>query len=166
MKGKFIILVVITNDYVLPLHSPQFPRHVFFKSSTFRCREKSEKQMKREAKKTEKQARKQAHKSNEGQVSNVNEAEDDPNSPDVSVGRYGISPMNQSRDRPSHTFIDVAMLSTKLNEQTVWLRARLHTSRAKGKQCFFILRQQQFTVQCLATVSDEVSKQMIKFASR
>ena len=35
-----------------------------------------------------------------------------------------------------------------------------------GKQCFFVLRQQQFTVQCIAYVSEDVSKQMIKFISQ
>ena len=35
-----------------------------------------------------------------------------------------------------------------------------------GKQCFFVLRQQQYTVQCIAYVSEDVSKQMIKFISQ
>ena len=121
--------------------------------------------MKREAKKAEKIAKKQAHKSVEGQVSAVCAADEDTNTPDVSVGKYGVAQMNQSRDCPAFRFIDVSALSPKLNEQVIWVRARLHTSRAKGKQCFFILRQQQFTVQCIAYVSEEISKQMIKFAS-
>merc|ERR1712223_1852499 len=67
---------------------------------------------------------------------------------------------------PSYRFIDVSILSNKLKDQDVWVRARLHTSRAKGKQCFFVLRQQQFTVQCILYVSEEISKHMVKFASR
>ena len=55
---------------------------------------------------------------------------------------------------------------TFLHFQSVWIRARLHTSRAKGKQCFFVLRQQQFTVQCITFVSEDISKQMVKFISR
>ena len=74
--------------------------------------------------------------------------------------------MNQSKNVPPYQFIDVSILSNKLKEQDVWVRARLHTSRAKGKQCFFVLRQQQFTVQCIMYVSEEISKQMIKFAAR
>ena len=35
-----------------------------------------------------------------------------------------------------------------------------------GKQCFIVLRQQQYTVQCLVAVSDMVSKLMVKFASK
>ena len=133
-------------------------------------RERSEKQLKREAKKAEKQAKKQAHKSASGQVSNLNEADaddDDLGGQDVSVGKYGKAAMNQSRDRPTDVkFIDISVLSSKLAEQRVWLRGRLHTSRSKGKQCFFVMRQQQFTVQCLACVSEDVSKQMVKFVSR
>ena len=51
--------------------------------------------MKREAKKAEKTAKKQAHKSVEGQVSNVNEVDDDINAPDISSGKYGNAPINQ-----------------------------------------------------------------------
>eukprot|EP00096_Caligus_rogercresseyi_P013967 TRINITY_DN652_c0_g1_i2.p1 TRINITY_DN652_c0_g1~~TRINITY_DN652_c0_g1_i2.p1 ORF type:complete len:449 (-),score=162.21 TRINITY_DN652_c0_g1_i2:308-1654(-) len=50
-------------------------------------------------------------------------------------------------------------------DQVVWVRARLHTSRAKGKQCFCVLRQQEFTIQCVAFVSESLSKQMVKFIS-
>jgi aspartyl-tRNA synthetase len=39
----------------------------------------------------------------------------------------------------------------------------LHTSRAKGKQVFIVLRQQEATVQALASVSPDTSRQMIKF---
>lgn len=47
----------------------------------------------------------------------------------------------------------------------IWLRGRLHTSRAKGKQCFFVLREQQFTLQCLLSVSEKLSKQMVKYVA-
>merc|ERR1711963_194177 len=53
----------------------------------------------------------------------------------------------------------------KLNGKTVTVRGRLHTSRAKGKQCFIVLRQQAASVQCLIYVSENVSKQMVKFAA-
>ena len=34
-----------------------------------------------------------------------------------------------------------------------------------GKQCFFVVRQQQYTIQCLLAVSESISKQMVKFAA-
>jgi len=120
--------------------------------------EKSKKQLEKEAKKAEKQAKRAATK--------VQTEEANDEGPDVSSGNYGMAPMNQSREKPDYKFIDVSILNPKLNEQKVWVRARLHTSRAKGKQCFFVLRQQQYTVQCISYVSDDVSKQMVKFISR
>ena len=42
--------------------------------------------------------------------------------------------MNQSRDKPDIRLIEnFAILTEKLDSQMVWVRARLHTSRAKGK---------------------------------
>ncbi len=41
--------------------------------------------------------------------------------------------MNQSREKPKgKDFINVGILGPKLNGQKVWVRARLHTSRATG----------------------------------
>merc|ERR1719499_1265866 len=123
--------------------------------------EKSETQKKREAKKAEKASKKAAHKAEEsgGQA----EAKDD--GPDVSAGMYGNQEMNQSKDKPGTVLTPVKDLCLKLNEKTVTIRGRLHTSRAKGKQCFFVIRQQAASVQCLIFVSDSISKQMIKFIS-
>ncbi|KAF0292280.1 Aspartate--tRNA ligase, cytoplasmic [Amphibalanus amphitrite] len=68
---------------------------------------------------------------------------------DVSSGRYGRQPMNQSAElleRPLH-------------------RVQELTAAQDGKQCFFVVRQQQFTVQALLAVGAETSKQMVKFAA-
>uniref|UniRef100_A0AAR2L2Z6 Aspartate--tRNA ligase, cytoplasmic n=1 Tax=Pygocentrus nattereri TaxID=42514 RepID=A0AAR2L2Z6_PYGNA len=66
------------------------------------------------------------------------------------------------RDR---TLVRVQELTPHRGGQLVWVRARIHTSRAKGKQCFLVLRQQQFNVQALVAVGDRASKQMVKFAA-
>lgn len=73
--------------------------------------------------------------------------------------------MIQSAHKITYDFFQVKDLNTKISEQTVRVRGRLHTSRAKGKQCFMVLRQKQYTIQCLLAVNDLVSKQMVKFAS-
>lgn len=39
-------------------------------------------------------------------------------------------------------------------------------SSVLGKQCFLVLRQQQFNVQALVAVGDRASKQMVKFAAK
>jgi len=35
-----------------------------------------------------------------------------------------------------------------------------------GKQCFFVVRQQHYTIQALLFVGQTVSKQMVKFVSK
>jgi len=101
-----------------------------------------------------------AHKVEEG-GNGAQESKDE--GPDVSAGKYGVQEMNQSRTRPTTVLTSVGQLDLKLAEKRVTIRGRLHTSRAKGKQCFFVVRQQQTSVQCLAFVNEVVSKQMVKF---
>lgn len=86
---------------------------------------------------------------------------------DVSVGKYGNLPLIQSNTKDvKRSFTLVRELNTFLAGSTVWVRARLHTVRARGKQCFIVLRQREFTVQTLTNVSETVSKFMVKFASK
>ena len=124
--------------------------------------EKSDNQKKKDAKKAEKAAKKAAHKSESGKDAGAEEKED---GPDVSAGKYGVQEMNQSKSKPDTRLTHIGDLNVKLDEKTVTIRGRLHTSRAKGKQCFMVIREQQVTVQCLVFVSEKVSKQMVKFAS-
>ncbi|CAK1549022.1 unnamed protein product [Leptosia nina] len=118
----------------------------------------SKKAAKKAAKTAEKQQKKAEHKGASQEQSEASEV-------DVSDGRYGSYKLLQSdgsyRDR---VYVDVKDLSEKAG-QDVWVRARLHTTRAKGKQCFAVLRQNSSTVQLLISVNDErkVSKQMVKF---
>merc|ERR1719356_173712 len=70
-----------------------------------------------------------------------------------------------SKERLTTVVTHVKELGLKLNGKVVTVRGRLHTSRAKGKQCFIVLRQQAASVQCLIYVSENVSKQMVKFAA-
>ncbi|XP_067002970.2 aspartate--tRNA ligase, cytoplasmic isoform X1 [Anabrus simplex] len=119
---------------------------------------KSKKALKKEAKEAAKAAKKEEKKSQN--ASQLQEAEND-----YSAGKYGALPMIQSGDKISREFTHVKDLTKVLADQTVWIRGRLHTSRAKGKQCFAVIRQQQYSVQCLIAVSDTTSKAMVKFAS-
>lgn len=92
------------------------------------------------------------------------------NEPDYAEGKYGQSKLIQSQEKHAErVFVKVSDLVDYLKknpEQTAWVRGRVHTSRAKGKQCFLVLRQQSSTVQCVIAVNDHVSKQMVKFAGR
>eukprot|EP00088_Acartia_fossae_P007199 TRINITY_DN1334_c0_g1_i4.p1 TRINITY_DN1334_c0_g1~~TRINITY_DN1334_c0_g1_i4.p1 ORF type:complete len:558 (-),score=206.94 TRINITY_DN1334_c0_g1_i4:498-2126(-) len=122
-------------------------------------KEKSKGQMKKEAKKAEKAAKRAAEKEQKGQGGQQQETD----GPDISEGKYGVQEMNQSKQKNVMEIVSVKSLKAKDAGTKIWIRGRLHTSRAKGKQCFFVIRDQQETVQCLAFVNDRISKQMIKF---
>jgi len=122
--------------------------------------EKSDTQKKRDAKKAEKAAKKASHKTEEGKGGGETAEEE---GPDFSAEMYGVQEMNMSKTKAVKEIVKVGDLKPKMAAQTVNIRGRLHTSRAKGKQCFFVIRDQQETVQCLAFVSEHVSKQMVKF---
>lgn len=56
---------------------------------------------------------------------------------DVSVGKYSQMNMIQSKEKfEDRKFIAIKNLNKNLENEIVWLRGRLHTSRAKGEQCF------------------------------
>ena len=63
-------------------------------------------------------------------------------------------------------FTAVKNLDESLKDQEVLVRARLHTSRASGKMCFIVLREQFATVQSVLAVNDIISKGMIDYARR
>ncbi|KAI5635083.1 tRNA synthetases class II (D, K and n) domain-containing protein [Phthorimaea operculella] len=94
-------------------------------------------------------------------------AQTETSEPDVSEGRYGVRKLiTSSGEYTDRIYTDVKDLTVKLNGQQVWIRARMQTTRAKGKQCFAVLRQSSSTVQLLVSVSTTVSKQMVKFVGK
>ncbi|XP_078456468.1 aspartate--tRNA ligase, cytoplasmic [Lampetra fluviatilis] len=113
---------------------------------------KQQKEAEKAAKKAEKQAQAAA-----GQQGSEEE--------DYAKDRYGVPPMIQSQERVDRVLVRVEELAVKNADQKLWVRARVHTSRSKGKQCFLVLRQQQFNVQGIVAVGQNVSKQMVKFAA-
>lgn len=53
---------------------------------------------------------------------------------DVSVGKYGQMNMIQSKEKfEDRKFTAIKDLNKNLENEMVWLRGRLHTSRAKGE---------------------------------
>lgn len=120
-------------------------------------------QSKKALKKQQKEAEKAAKKA-EKQAKLVSEQQAEEGE-DFAKDRYGVPPMIQSQDKPERALVRVKDLTIQKADEVVWVRARVHTSRAKGKQCFLVLRQQQFNVQALVAVGDQASKQMVKFAA-
>uniref|UniRef100_A0A452I8Z2 Aspartate--tRNA ligase, cytoplasmic n=1 Tax=Gopherus agassizii TaxID=38772 RepID=A0A452I8Z2_9SAUR len=88
-----------------------------------------------------------------------------PPADDYAKERYGVLPLIQSQEKSDRVLVRINDLTVEKADQVVWVRGRIHTSRAKGKQCFLVLRQQQFNVQALVAVGDHASKQMVKFAA-
>ncbi|KAL8592566.1 Aspartate--tRNA ligase, cytoplasmic [Nucella lapillus] len=121
----------------------------------------SKKALKKQQKAAEKAAKKAAH-TEQSQQQNSSAQANGPET-DVSEGCYGNLPLNQSQEKVERQIHKVCELTPDLTNHKVWVRARLHTSRAKGKQCFFVLRQQKWSVQALTSVGEKVSKQMVKF---
>ncbi|XP_050057237.1 aspartate--tRNA ligase, cytoplasmic [Aphis gossypii] len=123
---------------------------------------KSKSQLKKEEKLAAKAMKKEQFK-----AMNKANTNDQESGEDISVGKYGVLKMIQSskNDVSDRVFVDVKNIMTLLADNSVWIRGRLHTSRAKGKQCFMVVRQQQWSIQVLAVVSDTISKQFVKFCS-
>ncbi|KAG5896035.1 hypothetical protein JTB14_011030 [Gonioctena quinquepunctata] len=120
----------------------------------------SKKALKKEAKKAEKAAKKAEHKQSSvpSQPDTVEE--------DVAQGKYGTLPLIRSDSNViQRKFSQIKELNKSCAGQVVWIRARLHTVRARGKQCFIVLRQREFTVQVILNVSETISKSMVKFSS-
>ncbi|XP_017759883.1 PREDICTED: aspartate--tRNA ligase, cytoplasmic isoform X2 [Eufriesea mexicana] len=129
-------------------------------NSTKGSDELSKKVLKKQRKEAEKAIKKAERKAQ------IQAQQDTTDEKDISFGNYGETGLIQSKEKyTERKFTDIKNLNPNLENQNVWLRGRLHTSRATGKQCFIVLRQQSHTIQGLAAVNEQVSKQMIKFIS-
>lgn len=79
--------------------------------------------------------------------------------------KYGDPPMVQSTEQTGRTWTRVEELTPDLAGKTVLVRARVHTTRGKGKSAFLVLRQRTATVQAVMFANDEtVSRGMVKYA--
>ncbi|KHJ48459.1 aspartate--tRNA ligase, partial [Trichuris suis] len=83
----------------------------------------------------------------------------------TSNSNFGTYPLIQSQVKVSINFVQLSQLGSGYAGKKIWLRGRLHTSRAKGKTCFVVVRQQHHTVQTVLFVGDSISKDMLKFVS-
>lgn len=116
---------------------------------------------KKAAKKEAKAVKRAEHKGTSPQNNAIITNEDD-----VSKGMYGNLPLIRSElNYPKREFFEVKNLTKELASKILWVRTRLHAVRARGKQCFVVLRQREFTVQAIVCVGDAISKQMVKFSS-
>lgn len=80
---------------------------------------------------------------------------------------YGDMKLIQSDGSTIRHLIPIKDVQAALFGQHLWIRGRLHSSRCKGKQAFFVIRQQHFTIQAILRVAEgtSVTKEMINFAA-
>lgn len=80
---------------------------------------------------------------------------------------FGDMDLIQSDGLTNRSLTLIKDIQTSLVGQNIWVRGRLHSSRCKGKQAFFVLRQQHYTVQAILRVAEgtHVTKEMIAFAA-
>ena len=128
-------------------------------------KEKEGKKEKKEQKGKEKEKKDQKEEEKEPEDEKYTFTKDES---DPLKDKYGVSPFIQSQYEPSHRFqvkfAKISDINQELDGQTVKLRARLQTSRIKGKSGFLVLREGVYTIQaCLFVEDGKVSKQMIEF---
>lgn len=88
-----------------------------------------------------------------------------PDPDDPLAHKYGDPPMVQSTEQTGRTWAKVDTLNPSLVGRTVLVRARVHTTRGKGKSAFLVLRQRTATVQAVMFANDTtVSRGMVKYA--
>ncbi|WAR06585.1 SYDC-like protein [Mya arenaria] len=112
----------------------------------------SKKALKKQQKEAEKAAKKAQYKKQDSKENEQSVADEK----DISEGCYGTLPLIQSQERIERKIYPLQELTPTLADQKVWVRARLQTSRSKGKQCFFVLRQQKWTVQALVVNKESI----------
>ena len=64
------------------------------------------------------------------------------------------------------TILHIREINPSMENNVIWVRGRLHTSRGTGRQCFIVLRDQQATMQAIVFVGEKISKQMVKYCSK
>lgn len=116
--------------------------------------------LKKAQKAAEKAAKKAEHKAQNAAAGDDREEGEEE---DVAKDFYGNLPMNRSQEKRPDAHTPLADVGRSLATRTITVRARLHTSRGKGKQAFFVIRSQASTIQCVLAVGEQVSKQMVKF---
>ena len=87
---------------------------------------------------------------------------------DLLINNYGIAEFKTSKGNPEDRFLkkfnSISSINETLKGQEIIIRARLQSSRCKGKTAFLVLREGFFNVQAVMFVGDKISPQMIKFA--
>lgn len=120
-------------------------------------------ELKKEARKAEKLAKRAEARETSGVAAPVAAAVTE--DADECARFYGDYPLIQSSFMTEKAYRHVEDLSAEYVGQSIWVRARVSTSRAVGKGIFLVLRQNINTIQSVMFQGSKISKQMIKYAA-
>ncbi len=122
--------------------------------------EGEEKMSKAQLKKLAKQKEKEAQKAkNMEKQANQGKQEDDYSS--EFYGNYGV----MGSFHAEKALVKIKSVDQSMKDSTIWIRGRVSNIRQKGNLAFVIMRDNMHNVQCVASKSETVSKQMLKFIS-
>ncbi len=115
---------------------------------------------KKAQKKAEKEAAKLAKKAEKADA-NPQKAQDEE---DPLKDNYGDIPLIQSQDKTDRTWIAVRHIDESQVGKEILVRARLHSSRVKGKIGFLVLREKFSDIQAVISEAEgQVSRKMLKW---
>eukprot|EP00871_Galdieria_phlegrea_P003714 jgi/Galph1/4343/GphlegSOOS_G3011.1 len=86
--------------------------------------------------------------------------------PTQNYGEYRLIQSQVDEKGSGRQFIPLWSLDSSQIGRDLWIRARVHTIRPKGRSCFLVLRQLQYTVQALVGESEKVSRAMVKWIAK
>ena len=113
-------------------------------------------------------AKEERLKKRQAEAAAKDEFKKDPNDP--CADKFGDHVLNRSQGDPelrfTKKFTKVIEIDEKSVDKEVIIRARVQNSRAKGKMCFMMLREQYATIQAGLFVDDNTSKGMVSYASK
>ena len=84
---------------------------------------------------------------------------------DYSRHLYGDMAIEPIMVKTGRTWTKVQDINESLDNQEVLLRGRVHNSRVKGNLAFLVIRDHFYSIQCVASKSELISKHMLKFLS-
>jgi len=123
----------------------------------------SKAELKKLAKKAEKEAKKAEHKAARAADSGVQQqTQGSADAVDELAHLFADAELICSKEPSGRTFVNISTLDESRVGETVWIRARVHTSRAVGKGVFLLLRQSLHSVQAIAWQGERVSKGFVK----
>lgn len=129
------------------------------KAELNKLKRKENKAAKKAAEKAEKGETEGAEVESSSKKTNNNEEEDT-----EFAAFYGDAPLVQSQVTTNRVFVNIGDIPNYAG-QTVWVRARVSTSRSLAKGCFILLRQTVNTVQAVVWQGAQVPKAMVKYAN-